>query len=310
MSVNVVEVDAVSHRYVKHWALEDVSLRIASKGVIGLLGSNGAGKSTLMNILCGCTSQSQGQVTIAGMDVRQQPEAARRLIGFLPQQAPLALELSVDEYFRYCAGLRRMSPDSMDDAVDYVVDRCGLKPMRSRLIGALSGGYRQRVGIAQALVHRPKLIVLDEPTVGLDPNQILGVRSLIRDIGEEHTILFSTHIMPEIEALCRRVVMIEQGRLCFDGDLQEFRSFAPVQSVILACRKAPSSDELLQLRIGIEAVNELSPGRLRLKTNGDKGITERMLALPASAGWGVQEIYYEHASLEDVFQALAQKVAS
>lgn len=203
----VIEVHDLWHCYSESWALKGLSFSLSGNGVIGLLGSNGAGKSTLMNIICGCLSQTKGSAEVEGLDVRGHPLEVRRKIGFLPQQAPLSLELTIEEYLRFCASIRGMKRKPAAEAVDFVMERCGLTSMRKRQIGNLSGGYRQRTGIAQAVVHRPKLVVLDEPTVGLDPNQLLGMRDLILDIGEEHTVVFSTHILPEVEAMCREVLM-------------------------------------------------------------------------------------------------------
>lgn len=293
------------HRYAEDWALKSVDVSLDGKGVIGLLGSNGAGKSTLMNILCGCLSQTRGSAVIDGLDTRMKPMAARQRIGFLPQQAPLSFELTIEEYIRFSAGLRKLDGSELEGAVDIVIDRCGLSSMRKRLIGNLSGGYRQRVGIAQALVHRPRLVVLDEPTVGLDPNQIFELRDLIREIGEDHTVLFSTHILKEVEVLCRDVLMLERGEIVFHGEIGAFKSIATPNSIIIKGDSLPLESELKAAHGGIANVEELSAGRLRVFTNGDRGITRALISRVHSEGWRVDELYYEDTSLEDVFKTLS-----
>ena len=243
---------------------------------------------------------------VDGLDVRAEPLAARQRIGFLPQEAPLSLELTIEEYLRFCAALRRVAASEIDDAVDFVIRRCGLAPMRRRLIGNLSGGYRQRVGIAQALVHTPRVIVLDEPTVGLDPNQILGVRELIREIGEEHTVIFSTHILPEVEALCREVLMIEQGEVVFHDEMETFRTVAAPHTVMLVCRTPPDPAVFGTVHTEISGVERLSPRRFRLHPDGDRTVTQVLIEKGQSEGWGLEEISFERSSLEGVFNVLSQ----
>ena len=305
--VAILDVADLSHRYTKDWALRDVGLSVTSGGVIGLLGSNGAGKSTFMNIVAGCLSQTQGTVVVDGLDVRQHPLASRRRIGFLPQQAPLSFELTIDEYLRFCAGLRGVADGEIDAAVDFVVDRCGLSPMRRRLISNLSGGYRQRVGIAQALVHRPPLIILDEPTVGLDPNQIRGVRALIAEIGQEHTVLFSTHILSEVEMLCRDVMMIERGEIVFHGEIDSFRNTVTPSALVLVSARPPEP-EMLQAELNcVTEVERVGPAKLRIAYNGGRDIVEALISLGRGRDWGIDEIYFEKSSLEDVFGILSQE---
>ena len=222
--MSIVKVDRLSHRYHKDWAIRDISFEIERKGVLGLLGSNGAGKSTVMNILCGVLNQTQGDVFIDGIDMREQPEEAKKRLGFLPQNAPLHLELTVEEYLRHCAGLRNVPERDITKAVKEVMERCGVAHFSQRLLRNFSGGYRQRAGIAQAIVHKPKVVVLDEPTNGLDPNQILEMRKLIKQIAKESVVIFSSHILAEVQATCRDIKMIEQGRhgvRRLDGGVQQ-----------------------------------------------------------------------------------------
>ena len=199
----IVKVEHLYHRYaITRWAIEDINFEINGSGVIGLLGSNGAGKSTTMNIICGVLKQTQGKVSINGIDTLKEPVAARKYIGFLPQKPPLYPDLTVDEYLRFCAEIHWMDRKIIKTAIGLAEERCGLTHVKERLLRNLSGGYQQRVGIAQAILHDPKFVVLDEPTNGLDPNQILEVRQLIRDIAEDRTVMLSTHILSEVKATC------------------------------------------------------------------------------------------------------------
>ena len=186
MEQPVVKVENLSHRYTSQWAIKNINFEIKERGVVGLLGSNGAGKSTTMNIICGVLNQTEGEVYINGVSLRENPVEAKKHIGFLPQKPPLYGDLTVDEYLVYCANLRLMDKTAIREAVDKAKNRCGIMHFSDRLIRNLSGGYQQRVGIAQAIVHNPKFVVLDEPTNGLDPNQILEIRELIKEIATDH----------------------------------------------------------------------------------------------------------------------------
>ena len=202
MGNSIVKVCNLSHRYSVHWAIREINFEITGNGVVGLLGSNGAGKSTTMNIICGVLNQTEGEVFINEINLRENPVEAKKYIGFLPQQPPLYSDLTVEEYLRHSAFLRLIPAEEVDAAVYQALERCSIVHFRDRLIKNLSGGYQQRVGIAQAIVHNPRFVVLDEPTNGLDPNQIVDIRNLIREIAEEHSVLLSTHILSEVQAIC------------------------------------------------------------------------------------------------------------
>ena len=223
----ILKIENLSHSYNngKQWAIKDINFEINSNGIIGLLGSNGAGKSTTMNIMCGVINQTMGNVYIDGVNIRKNPVEAKRLIGFLPQKAPLFFEQTVDEYLRYCANLRDIKKEDIESAIDIAKKKCGISHFSNRLISNLSGGYQQRVGIAQAIIHNPKLVVLDEPTNGLDPNQIREVRSLIKEIARERTVILSTHILPEVQATCEDIIMIEHGKIVFKDTLEAFDNY-------------------------------------------------------------------------------------
>ena len=222
MNQPIVKVENLSHRYSVQWAVRDINFEISQTGIVGLLGSNGAGKSTIMNIICGVLSQTEGDVYIDGINLRKDPVAAKQNIGFLPQKPPLYGDLTVDEYLTYAAQLRQMDPKDIPAALEVAKEKCGITHFSKRLIKNLSGGYQQRVGIAQSIIHNPKLVVMDEPTNGLDPNQILDVRSLIKDIAKDRAVLVSTHILSEVQATCDRIMMIEHGSVVFTGTIDDF----------------------------------------------------------------------------------------
>lgn len=306
MSDPIVSVQALSHRYSREWAVKDVAFDIDRAGIIGLLGSNGAGKSTTMNIMCGVLYPTKGDVLINGKSIRTAPLEAKREIGFLPQQAPLFPEFTIDEYLVHCASLRRMAPGSIRAAVDAAKERVGVAHYSKRLIGALSGGYRQRVGLAQAILHEPALVVLDEPTNGLDPVQILEVRKLIKEIAAERTVLLSTHILPEVEALCDAIKMIEQGRIVFEGSMEDYANVVEPESVILRLARPPEL-ATLQALPGVTAVDALGPTKLRLRFSGGADIAEALAEASVTQGWGLRELSFERSSLEDVFARLSAR---
>jgi ABC-2 type transport system ATP-binding protein len=304
--MSIVKVDRLSHRYHKDWAIRDISFEIERKGVLGLLGSNGAGKSTVMNILCGVLNQTQGDVFIDGIDMREQPEEAKKRLGFLPQNAPLHLELTVEEYLRHCASLRNVSEIDIPKAVGEVMERCGVTHFSQRLLRNLSGGYRQRVGIAQAIVHKPKVVVLDEPTNGLDPNQILEMRKLIKQIAEESVVIFSSHILAEVQATCRDVKMIEQGRTVFADSMEAFNNHIAADSLLLSMDNPPAAADLRAIP-GITQVEELSGGSMRLRFNGAPDISKTLIRMSLERGWELREIVTEKNSLDQVFAQLSRR---
>jgi ABC-2 type transport system ATP-binding protein len=304
--MSIVQVERLSHRYHKEWAIRDISFQIERKGVLGLLGSNGAGKSTVMNILCGVLNQTQGDVFIDGINMREQPEEAKKRLGFLPQNAPLHLELTVEEYLRHCAGLRNVPEADIPKAVKDVMERCGVAHFSQRLLRNLSGGYRQRVGIAQAIVHGPKVVVLDEPTNGLDPNQILEMRKLIKQIAEESVVIFSSHILAEVQATCRDVKMIEQGRMVFADSMDAFNNHMAANSLLLSMDNPPAADELSAIP-GVMQVERLSEGSMRLRFSAAPDLSKTLIRMSLERGWELREIVTEKNSLDQVFAQLSRR---
>jgi ABC-2 type transport system ATP-binding protein len=304
MQEPIVKIEGLSHRYSSTWAIRDINFQIGATGIVGLLGSNGAGKSTIMNILCGALNQTEGRVYIDNIDMRKQPRQAKKLIGFLPQNPPLYMDLTVDEYLHYCAGLRLMSKAEMKPAINEAKERCGVAHYSSRLIRNLSGGYRQRVGIAQAIVHKPKLVVLDEPTNGLDPNQIIEVRSLIKEIARERAIIFSSHILSEVQLLCKEIKMIESGRIVFSDTMDAFNNYVEPHSMLVHLENPPSASELQQIA-GISKVDFLTERQVRLSFSGDQDITESVIATSIEKGWRLREISLDKTALDEIFKQLS-----
>ncbi|EHQ24896.1 ABC transporter ATP-binding protein [Mucilaginibacter paludis] len=306
MEKNIVSVEHLSHKYSKNWAIRDINFEINQKGVLGLLGSNGAGKSTTMNILCGVLNQTEGNVFIDGINLREHPEQAKQLLGFLPQNAPLHLDLTVDEYLRYCAFIRNIEKKQIKAAVEAAKDRCGIAHFSQRLISNLSGGYRQRVGIAQAIIHQPKLVVLDEPTNGLDPIQILEVRKLIREIAEERSVIFSTHILSEVQATCNDIRMIEGGRMVFADTMEAFNNYILPNSLLVSLDNPPALAELEAIN-GVTSAELLNDQRIRIRFKASGTISKKIVELSINNGWQLTEILLEKSSLDEIFAQLSNR---
>lgn len=306
MEEAIVRVEHLSHRYSVDWAIRDINFEVKSKGVFGLLGSNGAGKSTTMNIICGVLNQTEGDVYIDGINLRSNPVEAKKSIGFLPQRPPLYPNMTVEEYLTYCANLRLVPEKDIPAAVERAMERCAITHFRSRLLSNLSGGYQQRAGIAQAIVHSPKFVVLDEPTNGLDPNQIVEIRNLIKELSKEHAIMLSTHILPEVQATCDEIRMIEKGHVVFAGSIDEFDNYVAPTSYVATLKKAPSEEVLSKLP-GILKVENLENACYRFYFSKADNITERMIATSVSEGWELEEIRLERLSLDEIFARLSGK---
>jgi len=304
MSTSIATIKGLSHKYSKQWAIKDINFEITEKGILGLLGSNGAGKSTTMNILCGVINQTEGEVHIDGINIRQRPVEAKRIIGFLPQKAPLHMELTVDEYLTYCAYMRDIPKDEVPKALEVAKKKCGISHFSNRLLSNLSGGYQQRVGIAQAIIHNPKLVVLDEPTNGLDPNQILEVRKLIKEIGEERSVILSTHILSEVQATCDRIIMIEHGEVVFADSMNAFNNYIEPNSLVIKMSNAPQVEAFLELPYVTE-VEVLETGSYRVFFEDAHQITQKLIQLSADKNWGLIEIFLERSSLDGIFAQLS-----
>ncbi|NML23637.1 ABC transporter ATP-binding protein [Pseudoflavitalea sp. G-6-1-2] len=301
----ILKTEHLSHKYSSSWAIRDINIDIADSGIIGLLGSNGAGKSTTMNIICGSLNPTEGNVFINDIDLRKHPLEAKKQIGFLPQTAPLYTDLTIDEYLVYCAALRLMDKQKIREAVEEVKERCGIAHFSSRLIKNLSGGYRQRVGIAQAIIHKPRLVVMDEPTNGLDPNQMIEVRKLIREIAEEHTVLFSSHVLSEVNLLCREVIMIEGGRIVFSDTMDAFNNYAQASAVLMLMDNPPPAATLESIK-GVLRAEFISNKQARIHFEGsEEEITNLLITASVNGGWRLREINPDKGVLDEVFRQLS-----
>ncbi|HAP19423.1 MULTISPECIES: ABC transporter ATP-binding protein [Odoribacteraceae] len=302
----IVRVEHLSHRYSIQWAVRDVSFEIPRHGIYGLLGANGAGKSTVMNIMCGVLKQTEGDVIIAGVNTKRDTIAAKKHIGFLPQKPPLYQDLTVEEYLTHAADLRWVTPREMKKAVEEVMERCAITHFRKRLLKNLSGGYQQRVGIAQAIVHKPDLVVFDEPTNGLDPNQIVEIRHLIKSIAEERTVILSTHILPEVQAACDHILMMDHGKMVFSGTVDEFDNYIVPNTIYVRFANAPSSGVLKGVE-GVNDVEDLGGQQFRVRFTDAQEVTERLVDLSTEHHWRLQEIRQEKNSLDTIFAKLMEK---
>jgi len=304
----ILKTENLSHRYsTASWAVRDINLSIEKTGIVGLLGTNGAGKSTTMNIICGALNQTEGRVFIDGIDLQKDPKMAKREIGFLPQNPPLYTDLTIDECLIYCAELRLIAKSEIKKAVTEVKERCSLTHISDRLIRNLSGGYRQRVGIAQAIIHKPKLVVLDEPTNGLDPNQLIEVRKLIKEIALDHAVLLSSHILSEVQLLCKEIIMIEGGRVVFADSMDAFNNYVQPNSILMRMERPPLAAELLKIP-GITNVEFLTEKQIRVYFDGSQEITEKLMAAGISQGWQLREIGFEKSLLDDTFKQLSTQI--
>ncbi len=301
----LISVDHVSRYYGDDCAVNDVSFSVHRGEVLGFLGPNGAGKSTTMQMICGVLSASAGHIKVAGHDMLESPRAAKQHIGFLPEQPPLYQDLNVDEYLYYAARLRGIKKAELKKAVAYSKQRCGLEETGKRLIKNLSKGFQQRVGIAQAIIHSPAVVIMDEPTSGLDPNQILEIRELIRELGNDHSVILSTHILPEVQSVCDRVLIINQGNLVLDESLDKLQRDHQITPLKIALRQPPPLQALGEIE-GV--VNIEQTGKHHFKIYCESGIDtiNRITKLAVASEWELYEIVPEQDSLEETFVQLTR----
>jgi ABC-2 type transport system ATP-binding protein len=295
----LVQVDHLTRYYSLTCAVNDVSFNLARGEVLGFLGPNGAGKSTTMQMITGNLAPSAGQISIDGVDLLDQAKKAKQAIGYLPEQPPVYRELTVDEYLQYCARLNRIPRSSIAAAVATAKERCGLGDVARRLIGNLSKGYQQRAGIAQAIIHNPAVVILDEPTVGLDPIQIREIRTLISELGKEHGIILSTHILPEVQATCNRVQIIHHGRLVFSDSTAGMTNRLATTSLLAVFNNAPDLDRLSRLD-GVDRVEPLADGRIRIHYS-DTDPAEALVEQAVTQQWRLCELTPERRTLEQIF---------
>ncbi|OQW69059.1 MAG: ABC transporter ATP-binding protein [Proteobacteria bacterium ST_bin12] len=304
-----VEASELTRIYGGREAVSNVSFNLTQGQVLGFLGPNGAGKSTTMKMLTGNLAPSAGSVKICGIDMIEKPKEAKALIGYLPEMRPLYKEFTVDEYLTIAARLHRVSSRNIKKAVENAKERCGLTHMSKRLIENLSNGYQQRVGIAQAIIHNPMVVILDEPTVGLDPIQIRDIRTLIREIGTDHSVILSTHILPEVEMVCDHVQIIDKGKLVFNGGIDVLKRQRIGNKLLIGFKNAPQASDLLQIA-GVSEAETLENNMMRVRFAEDSMPHEAIVQAAVKNGWGLYQIAPDQTSLEDVFVQLTYQDAA
>ena len=305
----MIQVVRLSRRFGSFKAVDGLGFEVGKGEIVGLLGPNGAGKTTTMRMLTTYLTPTSGRASLAGFDVLDDPLEVRRRVGYLPENVPLYVEMRVREFLRFRARLKDVPRSKLRRAVGEVIDRCRLEEVENRIIGQLSRGFRQRVGLAEALVHDPPILILDEPTSGLDPLQILEVRKLIRELGDRHTVLLSTHILPEVEAVCGRVIIIARGRIAVDDRLENLRrgttivleARGPAEAMIAAIQTLPGVE-----RVRLDHENGDHVG-FQVHTRGDSDLREAVCLKLTSNGWPLRQLDLRRSSLEERFiQAVTQ----
>lgn len=308
----MIQVEHLTKWYGSNQAVKDLSFEIGDKGVYGFLGPNGAGKSTTLNMLTGCLSPTEGKITVDGFDILEEPKQAKKRIGYLPEQPPVYMQESPWEYLHFVGEAKGLKGQALEAQVSDALAKTGTEDVKHKRIGALSKGYRQRVGIAQALLGDPKVVILDEPTVGLDPIQILDIRNLIRELGKDRCVIFSSHILSEVQTVCDSVLMIAKGRLvAFDTPENLEKQLRSAQQIRLTAR---AGEEKLREIVGTVAGGSVLSAdadpegytSLTLSGSGGYGLTEKLFAAFAQAGVPLAELRITRADLEDVFLELAE----
>jgi len=301
----LIQVEQLYRYYGDHCAVNNVSFSLGKGEILGFLGPNGAGKSSTMQMICGNLAPTSGQILINGIDILDSPKEAKRELGYLPEVPPVYRDLTVDEFLDYCGRLHGLSGEQLRAALNQAKERCGLIDVGGRLIGNLSKGYQQRVGIAQAILHNPAVIILDEPTVGLDPIQIREIRELIRELGRDHGIILSTHILPEVQESCTRVQIIHKGQLVMNDSIDGLTQRMRASSLLMETRAAPDLKRLSFVD-GVQRVDDLGGGRYRIYHDKDKNPAERVAEVVVSENAGLLSLTPERLSMEEIFIDITQ----
>ena len=309
----MIDVNNLSKRYGRHTAVNDISFKVGKGKIIGFLGPNGAGKTTTLRMLTGYLPPSSGSAEVAGYDIFRDSVSARRKIGYMPENVPLYDEMRVREYLRYRAHLKGLKGRNARQHIGEAMELCGLTHVRRKMIKTLSKGYRQRVGLADALVHKPDLLILDEPTNGLDPNQIRSIRNLIKRLGETHTIMLSTHILHEVEMTCDHVIIIDEGKIKATGSpselVNEMRAAGKITVEIQADEEeaAAAFNELKHVKKVICEGKEDNWTKFSILVDHGTDTRERISALTAAKQWPIRTLHRHRSTLEDVFVELTRK---
>jgi ABC-2 type transport system ATP-binding protein len=302
-----VEVTHLSKTYGTQHAVHDISFKAGKGEILGFLGPNGAGKSTTMKIATCYIPPSSGSIKVCGFDVQESSMEVRKHVGYLPEHNPLYLDMYVHEYLHFAGSLHKLGKNLLNKRVLEMVDICGLKVEQNKKIGALSKGYRQRVGLAQALIHDPQVLILDEPTTGLDPNQIQEIRNLIINIGKEKTVIFSTHIMQEVQAICDRVVIINKGKIVADSKVSELKSSIRNTIVITAEFNQDINSDILKSIEGVSEVQYMGGGKYQVHCLSGKDIRGDIFKKASENSWTLIGLKQEESSIENIFRELTNK---
>jgi ABC-2 type transport system ATP-binding protein len=296
-----IEVKALTKIYGDQKAVDAISFNINKGEIVGFLGPNGAGKSTTMKMITGYLAPDEGDITVSGIDVKKDPLASKKKIGYLPESNALYYDMYIKEYLSFVADLHSIS--NRQQAISNVVEQVGLTPEKNKKIGQLSKGYKQRVGIAAALLHNPEVLILDEPTSGLDPNQIVEIRQVIKDQGRDKMVLFSSHILQEVEAICDRVIIINKGKIVADDKLSSLQKQSSL-NIVRVSFKEPLEQEWLQRLKGIKSVNKIDIYNWSLETDEPELVRKQVLEMSLQHNLNIVSLHSENQSLEEVFRNL------
>ncbi len=309
----MIEIKSLTKKFADTVVLDNINFEVKDGEILGFLGPNGAGKTTTMKIITSFWAPTKGTVVVNGIDVSKNPLEARKKIGYLPETVPLYDEMRVYEYLKFVAEIRGIKKNELKESIKRVVKDCGLSDVIRKPIDELSKGYRQRVGLAQAIIHNPEILILDEPTTGLDPNQIIEIRDLIKKIGKEKTVILSTHILSEVDATCDRVVVINKGKIVGEGTPAELAQKVKSKNIIYIKIKGPKEEVVSKLK----SINNISKIQTKdqeaddiygyeIESSGENDIREELSNIIMKSGWGILEFSTKTASLEDVFRELTQ----
>ena len=300
-----IEIQHITKQYGEQLALNDVTLNI-DKGIVGLLGPNGAGKSTLMKIITCFIPPTSGTASVNGFDVMEQSMEVKRIVGYLPEHNPLYLDMYVREYLDFVAGIHQLKGDAARKRIETMVEVTGLGPEAHKKIGALSKGYRQRVGLAQAMMHNPQVLILDEPTSGLDPNQLIDIRNLISELGKEKTVLLSTHIMQEVEAICQRAIIINKGVVVADDKIENLKQENSASNVVIVEFENEVTQQLLLSIPQVCKVKRVKDNHWILEPEGDADIRANLMKWSVEHNLIIKTLQKEDLSIEEAFQKLTR----
>jgi ABC-2 type transport system ATP-binding protein len=304
-----IQINNLSKKYGPQMAVDHISFEVKTGEIVGFLGPNGAGKSTSMKMITGYLGIGEGDILVGGRSVRDHGDELKKHIGYLPENNPLYLDMPVIDYLRFCAALQRVASDQIESRIRSMIHVCGLNAEKHKKIGELSKGYRQRVGLAQAMIHDPEILILDEPTTGLDPNQIVEIRKLIRELGKAKTVILSTHILPEVEATCDRILIINKGKIVADGTAEILRKQATGSALLKIRIEDASTDVVLAALNGLPAVEkattaDTSMNRFDVQAKAGEMPNREIFQMCVQNGWILTESIPVETRLEDIFRNL------